>query len=149
MARTIHPNILCHQLTIILVWSRHIHLKSLLFRLMSQGPNHIISFITRYIQHRDIHCFKKLLDTRNRPTDILWCLLSLCLVLLIRLMAESRTCRIKSHSHMSRLDAFDQILKRHHKTKNSRSILSVRVHSWSTDKSIIRAIDHRIRIYEQ
>ena len=148
MARTEHKNMLGYQLPIILIGRCHIHLKTLFLGLMSKRSYHIVCLITIHLQNRNIHSLKQLFDSRYCPTYILWRLLSLRLILLKCLMTERRSRRVKRHSQMTGLHTLNQVLQRDYKTKNSRSILSARVHTRRTNKSIIRAINHRVSIYE-
>ena len=138
-----------HQLRIILIRRCHIDLKTCLFTLLGQRTDDIVRLKTRHFQHRNIHRLQNLLDYRHGFPNIFRCFRSLRLVLLICLMAECTTRRIESHSQMGRVDLTNQILQGHAETKDSRGVLPLAVHTWHTDKSVVRTKNHRVRVYEQ
>ena len=109
VARTIHKHMIGDQLRVILVRRSHIDLKSGLFALLGERTDDIVRFESRYLKHRDIHCLQQLFDDRHGFADIFGCLGSLRFVLLIGLMAEGTTSRIKSNAYMRRIDFLEQV----------------------------------------
>ena len=142
-------NILCHQLTIILIWRHHQHLKPLLLSQTSQRANHIIRLIARHLNHWYPMRLHYLLDNRHRFTNILWRSLTICLILLVCLMSECRTRWVEHHRQMRRLLPCQHIIQRIHKPKYRRRIHPLRVYSRHTHKRIISPINQRISIKQK
>ena len=148
-SRFINFNILCYQLPIILIWCHHQHLKIPLRCQSCQRTNYIICLISCNLNHRNPTSLHYLLNNRHSLTNILWCSLSISLILLKCLMPKSRTRRIKHYCQMRRLLSCQHIIQRIHKTKYSRSIHPFRIYSRHTHKSIISSINQRISIKQK
>ena len=104
MTGTIHEHMLGNELSIVLVRRSHIDLKSVLFSLLGERTDHIIRFKTRHFENRYIHSLQKLLYDRHSFLDILGCLRPLGLILLVCLVPESTSGRVKSYCQMGRID---------------------------------------------
>ena len=147
MPRAIHEDMIGHQLAVILIRRSHIDLKSRFLTFLRERSDHIVRLKSGDLQHRYIHRLQEVFDHRNRFSDIFRSLGTLGFVLLIRLVAESATRRVKSHSDMRRVDLLQQIFERDRETENSRGVLPFAIHARRADKRIIRTEDHRIGVY--
>ena len=98
MAGTIHEYMAGDKLTVILIGRCHIDFVAGFFALTGKRADDVIRLEAGDFENGYIHCLKKLLDDRNRLADILGRLGPLGFVLLIRLMAEGTSGRVKSHA---------------------------------------------------
>ena len=147
MARTIHEHTVADQLAVILVRRRHQHLHiRLRHRTARKRANDIVRLVARNLQHRNTHRLQNLLHQRNGSADVLRRLLTLRLIRRIRLVAECAPVRVERNGYMRRRQTTLQIVQRRDKTKHRRQILTTRIDTRRTNKSIIGAIDHRIGI---
>ena len=147
MTRPVHEDMFAHQLSVVLVRRRHIDLKTGLFALLGERTDDIIRFKTQHLKGRYIHRFQQPFDDRHRLANILRRLLALRLVLLVCLVTEGAAFRVKRHTDMRRIDFLQQVIQRDGKTEDRRGVLSFAVHARCADKSVVRAKNHRIRIY--
>ena len=122
MLRPIHINMVGHELPIILVGRHHIDIETLGGGLPGDGTNHIVGFIMRNFEDRDVISPDNLPDDRDRLADDIRRLLPLSFVLFESLVAERRPWRIEGDGDMRRIFSFQHIFEDVYKPENCRCI---------------------------
>ena len=149
MPRPVHTYMVGNKLTVVLVGRSHIDLEARQLRLPGERSDDIVGLKTVHFHHGDVHRLQQVLDDRHRTPNILRCLLALRLIRLKRLMTERRAMRVESDTHMSRTHFAKQVVERDHKAEDGGRVLASAVHARGTDKGVVCAIDHRIRINQE
>ena len=97
MTGTIHEHMIGNELAVVLVGRRHIDFVSGFFAHVGERADDVIRLETGDFENGYIHRLEELLDDGNRLADVFRGLGALGFVLLVRLVAEGTSCRVKSH----------------------------------------------------
>ena len=146
MPRTIHENMIGHQLTVVLVGRSHIDLEAGLLSLFGKRTDYIVRLKAGDFQNRDIHRSEELFDYGHSLTDIFRSLGALRFVLFVRLMAERTAGGVKRNTNMRGVDFLNQIFKGNGKAEDGRGIFPFAVHTRGFNERIIRPENHRVGI---
>ena len=92
-----------------------------------------------------MHRFKYLLDKGHRELDVLWCLLSLCLIFREGIMAESLS-MVEGYTDMRWTLLCKHFIKCVTKAHDSGCIQSFRVYTRVPKECVIGTIDERVGI---
>ena len=101
MLRSVHIDILSHELTIVLVGSEHIGFDTFFASLSGNGTDDVVSLKSIHLKDGDMVSFEDVFDDRYREFDVFWCLFTLCLIGRESFMTEGFA-MVESHSDMGR-----------------------------------------------
>ena len=111
-----------HELAIVLVRSHHIHRKALSFSFFRHRAYHIVSFIFRNHQHRNVQSTANFAQRLKRVNHKLGCGAARSLVVRIGIVAESPSRRIEGHSEMCRMLLFNEFKDIFRKSEKNRRV---------------------------
>ena len=147
--RTIHKDILTHQLTVVFVWSHHVCGDASFACFSSQSSDDIVGFVAWHFQNRDAISANDILYNRYGKTDDFGCFFALGLVLFVGFVTEGWARRVKGYTDVCRILLFKHIFQCIDESQDGRSIESLRVDSGIFDECIVSTIDQCVGIKQE
>ena len=121
---TVHENIVRYQLPVVLVGSHHIGGDALPSGFGGERAYHVVGFVAGYFEDGNAVGADDVLYNRYGKADGLGCLLALCLVLLVGLVAEGGARRVEGYSYVCGILFFEHFFQGVYKAQNGRSVES-------------------------
>ena len=145
-SRTVHKNVLAHQLPKILVGSHHKHLVVFFFGLFGQGADEVVGLIPLQLHYGNLHGLQNLLDVGYGYTDGIRSFIPVCFVVFEHFGPLHTTSLVKGHSQMVGLFPFNHIKKGVHEPHNGRGVHPFGVDSWVFNEGIVAPENQRVGV---
>ena len=110
MPRTIHVDMLIHQLPIVFVGRRHIYFKAGRLTLLGKCSYHIVCLIACHLKNRYPSCGKDILDVGHSKPNLFRLCFSLCFVQIVCLVPKGISMRVKRYTDMGGRYPFDKVV---------------------------------------
>ena len=120
----VHEDAVRYQLPVVLVGSHHIGGDALPSGFGGERAYHVVGFVAGYFEDGNAVGADDVLYNRYGKADGLGCLLALCLVLLVGLVAEGGARRVEGYSYVCGILFFEHFFQGVYKAQNGRSVES-------------------------
>ena len=147
--RSVHKDIVAHQLRIVFIGGYHIHLVILGFGLFGKRPNDIIGFVALFFDDRDVQSLEYFVDIGDSQTNRFGSFLAIGFIVGKEFGASYAPPLVESDRKVVGFFFFNHLEKGVHKAKNRRSVQSFGIDTRVLDKGVVAPKNKGISIEEE
>ena len=149
MFGTVHEDTVRYQLSVVFVGRHHVGGDTAPASFGGKGTYHVVGFVTRHLEDGDAIGTYDVLDDGHREADDLGRLFALCLVLLVGLVAESRSGGVESHADVRGIFFLEHLFERVDKAHYGRCVEALGVDTRVLDERVVSPVYQRIGVEQE